>query len=433
MGIPLAYYKFAPIAGSGRQAVGSAVMVTQLATPPHIDPARVVDFDFFADRRYAEAGHPFSGLIRLCEDVGHGMFWTPHNGGHWFVTDHELLFELTRDPGLFSNENTSFPPLPPEDEPWYPPLNVDAPRHIKYRMPLMRALSPTRIRELQEDIRALAIELIETIAGKGRCDFLDAVAAPLPLTIFMKLMGFDLSRYREFREWALAMTGADDDLKRDAYVNTIAMARELCAARRIERRDDLVSHLLDERIDGEPFSQFDLDGLCLVLFGAGLDTVVNSLSFSMEHLARDPALQDRLRASPDLIPEAVEELLRRYSVAFSMRTIKRDGSFHGMTLKPGERVLLMLAAANLDPKAFPEPERFDLDRENKTHVAFNTGAHRCVGSHLSRVEMATLIEEWLKRMPNVRLDPANPPTYRTNVVFEITSLPLLWDTAARRV
>jgi cytochrome P450 len=400
--------------------------VARVDIPAHVDPALVVDFDFFADHRYAEAGSPHGGLLKLAEDIGRGIFWTPHNGGHWFITDHELLFEAARMPELFSSRHASFPAAPGE-EPFYPPVNSDPPDHARYRLPLMRAFAPGRIRDLEKNIRAFAVELIEAVKDRGRCDFLDMVAEPLPIFIFMKLMGFDTARYREFREWAVAMSQPDVEIRGQAYVDTMAMARPLFDERRAERKEDVLSFLLDEAVDGRPFDQAELDGMCIELFGAGLDTVVNSLAFTVEHLARDPALQDRLRGEPALIPEAVEEVLRRYSVALPARSVKVDGSFHGAQLKAGERVALMLPAGNLDTRAFPDAARFDLDRENKTHIAFNTGPHRCVGSHLARQEMIILVEEWLRRVPNIRLDPERPPTYRTGLVFAVTSLNILWD------
>jgi cytochrome P450 len=298
-------------------------------------------------------------------------------------------------------------------------------------MPLMRAFAPAKVDALAKDIRTLTIELIDAIAHKGRCDFLDDIAEPLPITIFMKMMGLDLARYHEFREWAAWMTQNDIANRTAAYRNIAAMARPLIEERRVTPKDDLLGDLVSSQIDGRPFTTEELEGICILLMGAGLDTVVNSLSFSMEHLARNPALQDRLRADPALIPEAVEEMLRRFSVVFPVRRVARDTDFHGVTLKQGERVGLYLALGNLDPTAFPDASRFDLDRDNKAHITFISGPHRCVGSHLARMEMIIFFEEWLKRLPNVRLDPQDPPRYRTGIVFAVTSLPLLWDAAAR--
>jgi cytochrome P450 len=395
--------------------------------PSNVDPALVTDFDFFGDRRFSDAGRPHDGLLKLGEDIGRGVFWTPCNGGHWFINDHQMLFEAARDPELFGSANATFPAVPLEDEPFYPPFNVDPPAHAKYRLPLMRAFAPDRVRALETSIRPFAIDLIDAVFDKGRCDVLDMIAEPLPIFIFMKLMGFDLARYREFRAWAQAMSHNDVDKRAEAYANTAAMARPLFDERRIARKDDLLSDLLDAQIDGRPFNQAELDGIAIQLLGAGLDTVVNLIGFTIDHLARHPELQERLRARPALIPEAVEEMLRRYSVALPFRVARYDAHFHGANLKTGERVALLLPAGNLDPHVFSDPGSFNLDREYKTHIAFNTGPHRCVGSHLARLELVVLLEEWLARMPNVRLDPDWRPTYRTGLVYAVTSLHVVWD------
>lgn len=403
--------------------------ITPDAIPSHVDPARVVDYDMFADHRYAEEGGLHRGLIRLVAEAGQGMFWTPRNGGHWFITDHELIFEAARTPELFSNQLMSVPPLPPELEPRLIPLNLDAPDHGKYRLPLMRAFSPDRMRALEPHIRAFAIELIEAVADKGACDFCEAVSEPLPIVIFMKMMGLDLSRRAEFRTWTnqLLMPGLED--RTSAHRNITEMVAALIAERRAKREEDLVSWLLDSEIDGEPVDDEEMIAYCFLLFAAGLDTVANSMAFGMDHLAGDPVLQDRLRAEPALIPEAVEEILRRYGVVLACRNVARDGDFHGISLKSGERVTLMLPLANLDPAQFPDPTRFDVDRENKAHMTFNTGPHRCIGSHLARIELNVLFEEWLKRMPNVRHDPAQRSTYRAALILALATLPLVWDPA----
>jgi cytochrome P450 len=395
--------------------------------PEHVDPARVVDFDFFDDRRYSESSHPHDALIRLRGEIGQGIFWTPRNGGHWFITDHEMLFEAARAPEIFSSFNASYPPVPPEAEAFYPPISLDPPEHSKYRVPLMRAFAPGKINELGKDIRTYVVELIDSVAARGRCDFLEAIAEPLPITIFMKLMGFDLARYEEFREWVSWMTGEDTAQRDLAFFKTIEMARPLIADRRAAPRDDLISALLEVEIDGRPIDQRELEGFCIVLLAAGLDTVVNSLAFSMEYLARDPALQDRLRANPAMIPEAVEELLRRFSVVFPVRRVAKDVDFHGARLKAGERCAMYLGLANMDPAAFPDPDTVDIERDNKAHLTFTVGPHRCVGSHLARMEMVTLFEEWLKRMPKVRLQAGREVTYRTGIVFAVTALPIEWD------
>jgi cytochrome P450 len=152
----------------------------------------------------------------------------------------------------------------------------------------------------------------------------------------------------------------------------------------------------------------------------------------MQHVAHHPELQDRLRAAPELIPDAVEELLRRYSVSSVARRVTHDADFHGASLKAGEYVALPLPLGNLDPKVFPDPDRFDLARENKVHMTFNSGPHRCVGSHLARLELNILYDEWFKHMPNVRPDRGKPPSYRAGIVMALNTLPLIWEPAAAR-
>jgi cytochrome P450 len=123
-------------------------------------------------------------------------------------------------------------------------------------------------------------------------------------------------------------------------------------------------------------------------------------------------------------------VLRRYAVSMPPRTVTRDAEYHGVQMKAGERVLMMLPAGNLDPAAFPNPIDFDIDRENKNHVTFNVGPHRCVGSHLARLEMRVLYEEFCKAMPDIRLDPESPPVFRPGLAPAISKLPLVWDVPA---
>jgi cytochrome P450 len=155
----------------------------------------------------------------------------------------------------------------------------------------------------------------------------------------------------------------------------------------------------------------DMEDYAVLLFLAGLDTVVNGASFLMLHLARNPALQQELRANPKIIPEAVEEMLRRYTFTVPARCLAKDVVYEGVTMKAGERVLMYDPAADLDPKQFKNPESYDLDREEKTHIAFGAGPHRRLGSHLARVELQIITEQMMSQLPRFRLDPraVGPP------------------------
>jgi len=402
---------------------------TRTSVPPHIRPESVVDYDFYSDRRHDEVGDIHLALHRMAEEECRGIFWTPQNGGHWIINDYELLFEAARDPGLFSSSALTLPPMPAGLEPRVVPVGLDPPIHGPYRMPLMKGFSPDRIRALEGDIRAFAIELIERVAADDACDFVEAIAEPLPVIIFMKMMGMDTSRLREFRGWVYDMLSSSDERRVSSHRNIEAMMAPLIVARQEEPRDDLISELVHSEVNGKRLTFDEVQAYCLLLFGAGLDTVANSLAFNMNYLAGDPAMQERLRADPSLIAEAVEESLRKFGIADVVRIITRDAEFGGVQLKAGERVMLMLAAGNYDPKIFPDPVTFDLDRENKTHISFNTGPHRCVGSHLARIELKVFLEEWFKRMPNVRRDPDQRVRLRGGQTLALENLPLLWDSS----
>jgi len=400
--------------------------VTSTAAPPaHVDPARIVDFDLFNDRRYAAAGL-HAGVRTLAEERPRGIYWTPHNGGHWYVTDYELAFAAARDPELFSNTRMSLPPLPLELEPRLIPLTLDPPEHGHYRLPLVRAFSPKVVAEMEPAIHAFAVELIEDIAAQGECDFVHAFAEPFPIITFMRLMGMDTESLPQCRSWARDMLADDDERRAGAFGAVGAMMGELLAKRRAKPENDLISRLIASEIGGKPVTPEDAVGYCLLLFIAGLDTVANSLAFGMNHLAGDRALQARLRAEPERIADAVEELLRLYGVAIVVRLVTRDVFFGGVEMKGGDRVMLLWPAVNYDPAVFTDPTRYDFERAEKRHLTFSAGPHRCAGSHLARLELRLFYEEWFRRMPDVRLDPRREAIARAGLTFGLDTLPIVW-------
>jgi cytochrome P450 len=401
--------------------------MSEWLVPAHVDRSKVVDFDLFEDRRFAQAESPHAALYALNKEAGCGIYWSPHNRGHWMVTSLELAHEVAKNTELFSSTEMTLPPMPPELEPKLIPLNLDPPEHRRYRLPLTTAFAPRRVAALEGMVRSYAVELIEAVAKGKRCDFVHAIAEPFPIITFMRLMGMDTTRLHEFRTWITDLMSPDESPRARAYQNIRLMMGELIEARLARREDDLISFLLDTPIDGRPPTVEEMHGYAMLLFAAGLDTVANALAFSMSHLASDQALQEQLRTDPSLIPKAVEEFLRLYGVPIPPRTVTRDAEFGGVHLKKGERVALVLPAANLDPEAFPQPYRLDLTRSNSKHVAFNVGPHTCAGRYLARMELRVLLEEWFARMPNVRHDPESTRQYRLGLTLACIKLPLVWD------
>jgi cytochrome P450 len=254
---------------------------TRASVPPHVRPETVVDYDLYNDRRNAAAGDIHLALHRMAEEECRGIFWTPQNGGHWIINGYDLLFEAARDPGLFSNAVGTLPPMPPGQEPRVIPVGLDPPVHGPYRMPLMKGFAPDRIRALEGDIRTFAGELIDRVAADGECDFVDAIAEPMPVIIFMRMMGMDTSRLREFRGWVYDMLSNSNERRASSHRNIAAMMAELIAARQEKPENDLISELICSEVNGERLTVDEVQAYCLLLFGAGLDTVANSISFGM--------------------------------------------------------------------------------------------------------------------------------------------------------
>jgi cytochrome P450 len=395
--------------------------------PPYVDLEQVIDFDLYFDHRYAETGDVHRAMFCMAEEEGRGIFWTPRNGGHWCINDHAMLFDAIRDTQLFSSSALTLPPMPEGEEPRVLPISLDGEEHTAYRLPLLKAFAPAAIKAMEPAVRAFAIDLIESVRETGHCDFVDKIAEPLPVIIFMKFMGLDTTRLREFRQWVYDMLSPDDARRAGSHHKILGMLGEVVAERRAHPREDLISRLMAGHVYGRPLEEDELLAFCLLLFAAGLDTVANSLSFGMNHLARDPALQERLRAEPDLIPAAIEELLRLYGIANVVRVVTRDAEWRGAQLKAGERVLMMLTVGNYDGAVYRDPATFDLHRQSEPHITFNLGPHRCVGSHLARLELNVFYTEWFKRMPSVSVDREIPPTLRGGQTLALGALPLIWN------
>jgi cytochrome P450 len=401
--------------------------------PAHIPDALVYDFDAYRDPGLlADPSKRIGQMAREAPPI----FWTPRNGGQWVIQGYEPLFNAYRDTNTFTSRfmtSEQMKAMMPPGTPRIPqarPINLDPPEHTKFRAPLQKTFSPKSALALKDDIRKLAIELIEAVAPQGHCDFMPAVAEQLPVKVFIKMFGLPLERHAEYRELAkqyLAGIGSDPRAMAQKSLRLVEVMRETILERRERPQDDILSMLWQSTVDGRPTTMEDMEDYAVLLFIAGLDTVVNGMGLVMRHLASDPALQDELRSNPKLIPEAVEEMLRRYTFTVPMRQIAADAVFEGVQFKAGERVLMYDPAADLDPRKFQNPEVFDVRRDEKTHIAFGAGPHRCLGSHLARVELQVSTEVALSRLRNIRLDRQHPPRFHGGHVIGPESLALVWD------
>ena len=413
-----------------------SALTEAVPVPAHIPPEAVYDFDMRADPGLLADPHErLREILREAPPV----FWTPRNGGRWIVMGYAEIYEAARDPERFTS--TFMPPeqlkavmamLPPGMPriPQVTPISMDPPDHPRFRGPLQKTFSPRAAMQQIDDIRALTDQLIDAVIDQGHCDFIPDIAVPLPVTIFLNLMGLPVARLPEFRvlvQEFLANTGADA-MQSAAMFRKVAdaMLPEIMA-RRDAPQDDIISLLWQTEIEGETMSVELMEDYCVLLFIAGLDTVINGMGFAVRHLAMNPALQGQLRAQPDLIVEAAEEMLRRYSFAVPQRRIGKDCTFAGWEMKENESLVLYYPGANLDPREFAVAEKFDLTRENKVHLAFGAGVHRCLGAHLARVELQVLYSQVLQRLPEFRLDPDKPATFHSGNIIAMDSLAIRWD------
>jgi cytochrome P450 len=407
--------------------------------PEHVADHLVYDFDMYFDPGLWKDPHVrVRDLMRKAPPI----FWTPRNGGHWMFLTHAINFKAARDTETFTSEFVTREKLAaihramPAGSPHIPmavPINLDPPQHTRYRAPLQAAFSPKAIMALKEDIRTLCNELIDKFVDRGHCELMSEIAEPLPVQVFLKMLGLPVSRQEEYRGLVREHLGTarPDPLQGMMRLQKIAASmRDTILDRREHPQNDIISSLWQQKVNGESLNLEDMENYGVLLFLAGLDTVMNGMGFGVRHLALDIDLQERLRANPELVGEATEEILRRYSFTVPPRKVRDDTIFEGVAMKAGETVFLYLPAADLDPDEYPNPESVNLNRENKVHIAFNAGPHRCLGSHLARVELQVLYEQLLKRLPTFHLDPNHTPRFHGGGVLGVDSLHLQWNNAA---
>ncbi|MHA3791156.1 cytochrome P450 [Sphingomonas sp. YL-JM2C] len=391
--------------------------------PDHVADGQIVDYDYFNDHRFGVDLQ--AGQHRLHAEAP-DIFYTPRNGGFWVVTRYELMEKVLRDTEHFSNRELD---IPKSNSPYVMiPLNLDPPDHLPFRMALMRHFDPKTIRAMEPKLRGWANRLIDAVIDKGECEFAEQVGAAFPVSVFMELMGLPLDRFEEFRDIVLEYFGRTTIERRiELQERMMAVMWAEFEKRRTEPRDDLMSKLVAEQVRGRPLTEDELRSIGFLLFIAGLDTVANTLSFTFRQLAIHPELQARLAADPEATPEFVEEALRRCSIVQQTRLVKKDFELAGAQFRAGEMVVCPLSLGGMDERRNPDPETIDIDRKERSHLAFSTGPHICIGNFLARMEMKIMVQEWLRRIPAFRIKPGTEPQWRAGGVAALSDLHLQWD------
>jgi len=316
------------------------------------------------------------------------------------------------------------------------PQQIDPPAQTKYRKILDPRFSQKRMAEIEPDVRRHAGELIDRVIDAGECQFGEAFAVPLPCHAFLSLLGLpqtELDRFLGFKDDIIRphMKTMDPDemgtIREAAGKGIYSYFQGVIEERRSKPGSDLVSYLCEAEIEGERLTDNEILDINFLMILAGLDTVTATLGCNLAFLASNPQHREQLVRDPALIPAAVEELLRwETPVTGVPRLVKEDIELHGKTIKKGELVTLLIGASNLDDGEFGDALRVDFERDRNRHIAFGSGPHRCLGSHLARMELEVALEEWHKRIPVYEIAPGEVPRYSPGI-REVQHLPLVWN------
>lgn len=312
------------------------------------------------------------------------------------------------------------------------PLQVDPPDHRKYRRLLDPIFAPRRMNLLEPEITRLVNELIDGFIDKGQCEFAADFAVPLPSSVFLALVGLplsDLDSFLEMKDGILRPVG--NDLDEIQASQKVAAGRiedyfaEAVKDRKAKPRDDILSLFIGAEVDSQRLTDDEILGICFLFILAGLDTVTDSLECFVARLAQNPAERRQLVDDPDIIPSAVEELLRwETPVTTVARVATKDVELGGCPIRAGDNVGIVIGSANTDEEAVPGSDQVDLTRSENRHLAFGGGVHRCLGSHLARLELRIALREWHRRIPEYSIVPGAELNYMMGL-RQIDSLPLI--------
>ena len=349
-------------------------------------------------------------------------------GNMWHLIKHEdALFGL-RHPEIFSNEGATPFPRDPNDYFYFIPIEIDPPHHRKYRNIVDPVFSPKGVLKLEGLIRKRANDLIDSFIDKGECEFTEEFGRPLPVSVFLDIMGLPQDMRDTFVSWAMELLHSNDRERMGAAMMSITeYLKDAIAEKKANPDDGVVSLIAHAAPDGVPLSDKEIFGFVCFLFIGGLDTVFATLNNIWLYLARNPAkVQEIAERMDNDIDRIVEELLRRWSVTFSGRVLDLDYEMRGVQMKKGDRVTFILPACNFDPDVFPNPLEVDFDRPRKTILAFTVGVHSCMGGHLARLEVKIALQEWLKRIPEFKLKEGAHIEYRPGGVIGPEEVTLTW-------
>jgi cytochrome P450 family 142 subfamily A polypeptide 1 len=385
------------------------------ATSPNV---RLLDRFFYLDP------HPHFRWLRENAPV----YWDETaDGGLWGIACYEDVLSVSRDAETFCSGKSSRP----ERDSWIPSMiNLDDPLHKRRRNLVNRGFTPKRVDAHEPMLRALTNELLDKVAPAGRCDFVLDVARWIPMVVIGDLLGVAPEDRDEMLGGGESQKIADDAVRRlrqrEIVNGYFAYAAASLAERRVRPRDDLMSILAHAEVEGDRLTDEEILQESLLILIGGDETTRHVMTGGLLELLRHPQQKKLLAENPNAIPSAVEEMLRWISPIQNMnRTATRDTVLRGQKIRAGDRLLLLYPSANRDPAAFERPDEFDVTRSPNRHVAFGGfGTHHCLGASLARLELRVLLEELLRRFPEIALDEGELHTRPSNFIVGLESMPV---------
>jgi cytochrome P450 len=383
-----------------------------------------------ADPAYNQQAHQIWDELRQTCPVAH----TDRYGGAWLPVRHEDISAIARDTDHFSSEGAVLANKPPREE-WIstapiggaPPITSDPPFHADARRLLLPAFSPQVIAEWEPEIRRLCNELIDNLEGLDVVDAAVQYAQNIPVYVIARMLGLPLEDSDYFRDTVhlvLEEIGAEFGDRRAGFEKLDAYLAVHVRDHIENPKDDLIGFLLNAKIYDQPLSPEHVVGTIILLMVAGIDTTWSSIGSSIWHLAHHPSDLARMVAEPELLPTAIEELLRAYAPVTMARIVSQDAEIGGCPVKQGDSVLLPFPAANRDPDVFENADTVIIDREVNRHVAFGLGIHRCLGSNLARLELRVAVEVFINRFPKFELADPGAVTWSLGQVRGPRKLPV---------
>jgi len=371
------------------------------------------DFDVL-DQRYLEDPFSIWDELRSACPIAH----TDRRISSWLPTRYDDVTDIAHDIEHFSSLRVAVIPGVEEDdeeegsvggpdlEYGLPPISADPPLHTWTRRLLLPWFSHRRVESYVPMTRELCRRLLDGFADTGKADAAVDYAQQIPVRVIAHILGVSPEMSDDFTLWVREILEFADDPERRQH-GAIALLEYFVSQvedRRTNPGDDLLSELLHTEVEGKPLEESIILGIAALVLIAGVDTTWSAIGSSIWHLATHPDDRKRLVAEPDLMPTAVEELLRAYSPVTMARLVTGDIDYKGCPMKEGDKILMNFPGANRDPEAFENPDEVQLDRAHNRHVAFGSGIHRCAGSNLARMELQVALEEWLRRVPEFSLE-----------------------------